>query len=822
VSLLTRSSQGRDVGRGFMHIRSAPMRPWMLPVFIGAVWLVPAGRADAQQAPSVGPATSSHVLANSTIPGVIAAYTTLISAGFEWRIDGDDNGNCTVALEYRRAGETGWRAAQPLLRVEHGIWTHGEDPGNLLAGSLFFLDPGTSYEARLTLSDPDGGADQRIVAFATRRAPRTAAVRTLYVVPGSGGGSGTATNPYRGLAAADAIAQPGDLFLLQPGTYHGKFKVTHDGTASLPITWRGVDAATVILDADGGTSSTSHCIDLTGRQHVIVEDMSLVNGLRPLNADQSTGITIRGCTIRPVNQLTGTQGIRAAYSTDLFIANNTIDMPGQWETIGRTGAYGTGGYAILIEGTGHVICHNTITEAWDAISIPVTGTGVPAWTTSNIDIYENFVDRASDDGIQADAIQHNVRIFHNRLLNTGSGISFQPAFGGPGYMLFNEMFNNRIEPYKFHQETFYGWTQETSGFVAFHNTSVCNRNGWKETGEWRHATFRNNLILGGRLNEPTFTTDYSFPGADFDYDGYNRVNGTSNLVRYGGASYPTLAAFYTNRGHEAAGVEVGLPDFVSAVLPHHPEWNYSSGYGAPYAVTDIDLRLSTASAAIDRGVPLANVNDGFSGSAPDLGCYERGRAVPGFGPRAPGATLSATVNTDVVEGVAPLSVRFTGSSSHANGIVIAYHWEFGDGSTAEGATQISHSFTSPGTYPVFLTLIDDDGAIATSARWIVVTDTADVPTEGARFALEPNLPNPFHGSTTIRFSLAEPAAAELVIFDVRGRIVRTLLHGALGAGSHVTLWDGRDDGGASAAPGIYFARLVAGDRTQTRRMTLVN
>jgi hypothetical protein len=174
-------------------------------------------------------------LVNPTTPGVVTSYATLVSAGFEWRIDGDDNGNCAVTLEYRKLGDTAWKPAQPMLRVEHGVWTHGEDPGNLLAGSLFFLQPGTSYEARLTLADPDGGADQRVVPFTTRVEPQATALRTRYVVPGSGGGSGSASDPYRGLATADAAAQPGDLFLVQRGVYHEVFAPGHDGTATNPI-----------------------------------------------------------------------------------------------------------------------------------------------------------------------------------------------------------------------------------------------------------------------------------------------------------------------------------------------------------------------------------------------------------------------------------------------------------------------------------------------------------------------------------------------------------------------------------------------------------
>jgi hypothetical protein len=789
---------------------------WLLGFALPATILIAvpaAGRAGALPATLAG---ARAALVNPTTPGALTAYTTLVSAGFEWRIDGDDNANCAVAVEYRRLGGA-WKPAQPLLRVEHGIWTHGEDPGNLLAGSIFFLQPGTRYEARLTLSDPDGGADQRIVAFTTRTLAHGPALRVLYVVPGSGGGSGSQDDPLRGLAAADSVARPGDVILVQPGFYHGRFTVTHDGTATQPIVYRGTSQASVTLDGDGGTDSSSHCISLNGRRYVSVEDMSLINCLRPLIADSTVGVAVRGCFIRPVNVLVGTHGIRAAYSQDLLIANNTLQMPGQWTAIGRTGSYGTGGYGILVEGTGHVICHNTIVEAWDAISIPVTGTAVPACTTSNVDIYENYVDRASDDGVQADATQQNVRIFRNRLLNTGSAVSFQPCFGGPGYILFNEIYNNRIEPYKFHQEVFYGWTQETSGFLAYHNTSICSRQGWYESGTWRHGTLNDNLIIGGRPGTYTLSMNYSYAGARFDYDGYDRVNGFGQLVWFKPSAYDNLPAFYAGTGNEQHGIEVTTGAFVNAPLPHDPNWNPADGYGAAYGPADFDLRLAPGSAAVDAGRVLANVDDGFGGSAPDLGCYESGTAPPLYGPRT--ASLGALATADTSQGGVPLTVHFGGAATNAIGREVGYHWSFSDGADTSDDQNPIHTFARSGNFAATLTVMDDDGATA-SAIVVVHVGAATTVTGADPIPAAPRCsPNPFGSRTTIRFALTARAPARLAVYDARGARVRTLLDGVQPAGARALEWDGRADDGREAPPGLYFVELEAGGRTFSRRVT---
>jgi hypothetical protein len=91
-----------------------------------------------------------------------------------------------------------------------------------------------------------------------------------------------------------------------------------------------------------------------------------------------------------------------------------------------------------------------------------------------------------------------------------------------------------------------------------------------------------------------------------------------------------------------------------------------------------------------------------------------------------------------------------------------------------------------------------------------------------RFALLGNHPNPFNPSTTIRFELAENGPVRLTVYDLAGRLVRTLVNGrVLTIGSHQTVWNGLDNSGGQAAAGVYLYRLEAGDRSETRRMALI-
>ncbi len=96
---------------------------------------------------------------------------------------------------------------------------------------------------------------------------------------------------------------------------------------------------------------------------------------------------------------------------------------------------------------------------------------------------------------------------------------------------------------------------------------------------------------------------------------------------------------------------------------------------------------------------------------------------------------------------------------------------------------------------------------------LVAKAAGDLP---ARLVGEQNYPNPFNPQTTIAYSLPRDTQVRLQVFDVRGRLVRTLAEGAQPAGSHTVLFDG-----TGLASGTYFYRLDAGGEVVTRTMTLV-
>lgn len=185
---------------------------------------------------------SGLALAQTSVSLVdLQTYGTFHAGGVEVTIAGDSDEDATVALEVRSPGGA-WQPAHPLSRVA----------ADRFLGSLFWLAPGTHYEVRVTLADPDGvaGGATQSAPLVTRPDTLTEpSVRTLYVaIGGDDNGPGTTPGaPLGSIQEAADRAQPGDLISIAPGTYHESVTVTASGTEDQPIVFRG-SAPGVVLD----------------------------------------------------------------------------------------------------------------------------------------------------------------------------------------------------------------------------------------------------------------------------------------------------------------------------------------------------------------------------------------------------------------------------------------------------------------------------------------------------------------------------------------------------------------------------------------------
>jgi hypothetical protein len=89
------------------------------------------------------------------------------------------------------------------------------------------------------------------------------------------------------------------------------------------------------------------------------------------------------------------------------------------------------------------------------------------------------------------------------------------------------------------------------------------------------------------------------------------------------------------------------------------------------------------------------------------------------------------------------------------------------------------------------------------------------------FSLSQNYPNPFNPTTEISFTLTAESHVQMDIYNVMGQRVTTLLNEYRIAGNHKVTWNGMTDTGVSAASGIYFYRLAAGNLTKSMKMLLL-
>jgi hypothetical protein len=98
-------------------------------------------------------------------------------------------------------------------------------------------------------------------------------------------------------------------------------------------------------------------------------------------------------------------------------------------------------------------------------------------------------------------------------------------------------------------------------------------------------------------------------------------------------------------------------------------------------------------------------------------------------------------------------------------------------------------------------------------------------TEGAEppgaFRLEGHYPDPFNTLTTIRYTLSHSESVVLTIYDLQGRVVRTLVDAVRPAGAETVTWDGTSDAGLRVGAGVYLYTLRAGNRATSRLMTLL-
>ncbi len=609
---------------------------------------------------------------NSTRPGRFhVEHPTLLNLGFEWAIDGDTNRNAVVEVRFRKAGGGAWRQALPLLRIggEHvhrdrELMTYTVPHG--FAGSILNLEPATSYECEFTMRDADGVSGQAVqrVTVATRADPKSfVGGRVRHVYPADHVGARLEPN-FIGLKAAyygegrgdwTAVrmskAHPGDTILVHAGLYRperlnyvdplsapftGSTSLSLKGTAEKPITIKGAGDGEAIFDGAGNAK----LFDVMATHHHIFEGLTFRNTEVALFAGEkevmgAVALTVRNCRFEDIGVGVWTE---SAESRDFYISDNLfLGREDQMRLIGwnQVGSRAAGIYpshqlrsffAVKVYGPGHVIAHNAIAYFHDAICISTYGPpdADPERQASSIDIYNNDIHLTNDDFIESDGGAHNIRVFQNRGVNAAhNGYSSQPIFGGPVYFFRNIL-------YHVPGGGAFKMGAAPAGILIYHNTLIGEQTAREP---YSNAHFRNNLFLGrdmpgrGVMTWANATANYST-----DYNGFRPNRNVAKQYSWiapenKGSDFATLAEFQKATGQEAHGVELDY-DVFENLAPPDVERRYHVYHSA-----DLNFRLKANSKAVDAGVVLPGINDGFAGRAPDLGALEVGQKQPHYGPR---------------------------------------------------------------------------------------------------------------------------------------------------------------------------------------------
>jgi hypothetical protein len=526
----------------------------------------------------------------TTVGAITTPFPTINNLSVEWAITGDANNNGTVAVRYRAVGSTAWRQALPLRRVPAGS-NLSFNWGNRHSGSVFNVSADTNYEIELALTDPDGGSETRTTTVRTRAVP---------VVPSNG--TLRPVTPATLLATLDT-ANPGDIIELGAGSYAG-FTVPRDGVAGNPITIRGTAGASVQGE-----------IGLFFRAHVFITNLT-INGRIRFNG--SNFISITNCT---VNAQTANQGdgiVTLLRAENSYIADNTLIGTTTWAEASLGVSGNNLGEGILVAGPGHVVARNIVRGFRDNLSLLEETTA----DQHSIDLIDNDLSIAGDDGIEADFCIHNCRIMRNRMTNVFIAMSAQPSFGGPTYFIRNSAYNVIHIPFKLYRSSV--------GDVILHNTIVKNGDGFNAYPgvPIARSYVRNNLFLGGPAgtyagfssgsNRVVDLQSLDTTNSSLNYNGYGTTF-TSFQGRIGAVSFTNLAQLRSLTS-ETNAQQVGYDAFLNTVAYPEP--------GNPFTVfPSADLRIRANSVAADAGEILPNVNDGFSGSGPDLGAFEAADTV---------------------------------------------------------------------------------------------------------------------------------------------------------------------------------------------------
>ena len=487
--------------------------------------------------------------------------------------------------------------------------------------------------------------------------------------------------------AARPRVKPGDTILVHAGTYKynrfeytnnlsvstvpfdGTYYLTASGTPDKPIVIKGAGDGEAVFDGNGAFN----LFNVKAANYAYFEGLTIRNTEIAIWAGTqfivgSKGLTVKNCRLENIgmgiySNYSGSSGFYIA--DNYFIGRNDPDHVIGWngDFWARFAApeYGqkfppvmASYIAVKVYGPGHVIAYNYVANFHDGIDIETYGNpdgssaaDGPKYPTREywdrrpvaIDFYNNYMTNFHDNPFETDGGMHNVRVLRNVMINSAShAFCNQPSNGGPVYWIGNIAYHLPGGSTRL--------TSGSAGVLFYHNTILSETAAQAAS----NVHWLNNLFLGENTAPAIFAVNTYTSYTSSDFNGFRPNEGAAASFEWS-SPQPGVSADYNQPGHRPSlqsrkfatladysrethqDTHSVLVDYDIFVKVPRLDRNDLKTVQKVMKAEDFDFRLKPGAVAVDKGIRLPNVNEGFTGQAPDLGALEVGRPTPHWGPR---------------------------------------------------------------------------------------------------------------------------------------------------------------------------------------------
>jgi ribosomal protein L14 len=625
-----------------------------------------------------------------TSTGTASGVATFHSIGLYW--SGSGGSASTVCnVQYRVAGSgSAYKNGYPLVFDSRGV---GGRPANEYRGSLVNLTPGTTYEIVLTA----GSATNTVTVATWSENFPVGSTTTL---------SSSTTISTSGTSSA---------YRVYTGSING-------GTNNLYI-----DASYIIIRNMTLTAAGEDAIVLGPNAHdVVIEGCDISGwGYVGMGSNNQAAVRTKGFSYNALN------------ITRIVIQRNKIhdsrDNSNSWDAGGHP--LGPNGINFEHAGGNQVIRYNEVYNTvpgkkyMDGIggADNFTFDGFP---NANSDVYANKVSQCYDDGLEIEGADCNVRIWGNFTDDTFTGISCATNSVGPLY-IFNNVSNMSVR-------SPYGSSPST---IDAEDRGPFNKCGSQD------ATYRGGrtYLFHNTILQPV-QSGYAYPrgmgGSVVDNGGgVINVYSRNNIWQTYKSDHPAIGEWQTPAGNGNT-YDYDLWN-LSLQLVSNSEAGSHMIQGSPTYVIGTPVIgdpnpagyfLASGSKGLDAGVVLNNFNDGYFGSAPDIGAYEVGKPALQFGVNAylNTSTVTANAGSNVTLTLPTNSTTLTGSGTTTSGTITGYAWSYVSGPTtytiaSSGTASTALTGLVQGTYVFKLTVTNSIGVTGTANVTVTVNAVINQP-----------------------------------------------------------------------------------------------